>query len=1379
MSDFEDDIVDSDDDLGTITFQGVARNIDHDESRPFDLADVPSSVEAEDALPQSEVLESLFLQQEGPQRAGRTWEQTKVQPINLSTLARNFKKDDKATAINLLHRRSVLRLDDDLYYSSDDEMLAWDGSKHFLDFCLVVGGQPGLHALLPNKVIDHTFSLALNLCLPTRLFRPKFGKLGFDPTGCMMALGTAPSSELWLAFCPRENLEDADVANEAPLLSDKQHGDTRLSSSHFRMAVMFLAHALSKNPDMPIYCMEDQRCVEHIKQCIRQSGLQCAALATVATAAGWNQSDKTTISSYPFGFASRVHDGGIQQTSWDLRLDDLVALHNTIVSDWDEWVAAAPRSWKEDGWLLSRMPVAITCRYGQNQPIANLNARANTEEGKIWNTERSYTNIRYVSIAIATDIKCVRVKRWTEVPNQDIIDEHGVIYDSPDKNIREEVDLNHLPHRDPVTRRENNVYDEDGRRIPRLHGKTRTNAKPCGLLINLETISDLFTSYIPAYEDMTIDADAFQGEEISAPSVSVFPQAFLRTMGHIQCDAVLPHFAPFISDIRRSTTRRPRTVNLDDDEPIPDEYDLFGERLDDDQHRIPPVLIPSACQFYNEISHRIRPSAALHEVQQGRITSALAGAYGNAATKITHDARMRECKMSLPHQKYDNKISLDDVPRDLRLENIYIIQCESLRPEKRNGMSIYKDIIVPLARAWSHPNIFQALRPHICVFASHIYQWTAFGITSLLERLWAYQLPIIEAGNKPRHEAVELCSVLERTLAYAHTGNARVLATRLMRPLWLVQSLLEQGLPTFAPSIRTTTAINNPIAISASDWPTSDNLNVPAIASKRSQVLTYGSDHFEAYKAGFHIELSINKLSPHIFLQYTTEERHCIVIALVALRSYVADVKALVATAVKKECSSNGTDVDDIGPSRDKDRLKSLQKWLACEHPLGYKDKAYEHLLRCVVVDPNNYSDGLPNASKDKLSVQDFAVRISQMTRIDNPISVAAPLIFTAPSTAVFRTAYSRMLKYAPANSPASADKCIQRAYIIAANHLQIQHVPWHVPHTSTRGRQSRKAVHNSWVNLGKSFVGDQSATAGRSNPRPIDMAAEAAKIAQASDARAPWAVESITLQSLPDFFARDSLPDEFGLHNIDCAGDPLLVEIYEWAFANFNRDKPMHKIALLAGIYISHALPDIFWDPKDKPLYTKMLSEQASTAAVRVLPWKPNKSSRKGCSWRPTFISMVPAYIISVYERASPLRDYFKDKKAFPTQWNSKNSAKGIGSLNLVRMGLAKARSGRIFKGGAPLADWVLLTNEEVAAKHQELMGHLQDRQYGPFKIAVAFFGLEKAVEIGVTTGTYTTHPAMSAIASTKKKRMMPEPDSDDEVEIIEHEQQYKRHRY
>ncbi|KAG1878524.1 hypothetical protein C8R48DRAFT_768091 [Suillus tomentosus] len=277
-----------------------------------------------------------------------------------------------------------------------------------------------------------------------------------------------------------------------------------------------------------------------------------------------------------------------------------------------------------------------------------------------------------------------------------------------------------------------------------------------------------------------MDQDAYAGEQDSLPSVSVFPQAFLHTMGHIQYNAILPHFASFISDIRHATSHRPHTINLDDDQPLPDEYNLFGDAVDG-INGVPPVVIPSAYQFYNEISHRIRPSTALHDVQQGCITSALAGTYGNATTKITRNAR------------------------------------------------------------------------------------------------------------------------------------------------------------------------------------------------------------------------------------YSIQECHCIVIALVALHSYIADVKTLVATAIKKECLSNGKDMDldHPGPGRDKEWLKSLQKWLACKHPhpLGYKDKAYKHLLHCIMADPNNFLDSLFNPSKEKLSIQDLTTYICTMTHIELPSSFAAPLILMASSTTVIHIA--------------------------------------------------------------------------------------------------------------------------------------------------------------------------------------------------------------------------------------------------------------------------------------------------------------------------------------------------------------------------------------
>ncbi|KAG1828591.1 hypothetical protein DFJ58DRAFT_737720 [Suillus subalutaceus] len=80
----------------------------------------------------------------------------------------------------------------DLKLHSDDPNLLWKGSKHFLDFILIVSANIGLHAL-PKTLADHNYSLTFNLRLQSRQFHPKFGKLSFDPTGSMMAIGEGQS----------------------------------------------------------------------------------------------------------------------------------------------------------------------------------------------------------------------------------------------------------------------------------------------------------------------------------------------------------------------------------------------------------------------------------------------------------------------------------------------------------------------------------------------------------------------------------------------------------------------------------------------------------------------------------------------------------------------------------------------------------------------------------------------------------------------------------------------------------------------------------------------------------------------------------------------------------------------------------------------------------------------------------------------------------------------------------------------------------------------------------------------------------------------------------------------------------------------------------
>ncbi|KAG1853395.1 hypothetical protein F4604DRAFT_1933291 [Suillus subluteus] len=1308
-----------------------------DEASPFNLDEVPLAVESEDPLQQREVFDSIFLAREGQDSTGPTWEQTPICNMSLSSFERLFRRKDKASAASSLLRRTNLRIDPQFTFASDDGRLLWDASRHFLDFVLVVSGAIGLDAFLPNTISDHTFTVTLDFRLQTKQFKPKFGKLGFDPTGSMMAIGNGGACELWLAFCPLVNVEDISVADEAPLLNEKKHGDTRLSSRHFRMAVMFIAYALGKIPNMHIHLMHTYGTDEDFSL--------------------WKIKDVTNIYATP---------------TLTLRLDDLKLLHRNIVSNWDAWVQEAPPSWKVDGWLQSHVPLSVACRYGQNQPIASSNPNARSVEERNWQVEREYSNIRYLSMAIATDLTCKPVRSWEEISNEEILESHNIIYDSPDPTFRQPVNLDDLPLRDLQTQRENNIYDEEGRRIPRFHGICSRNTKPCGVLINLETITELFSTFIPDDDDMALDPDIILDDDVRTPTVNVYPQAFLRKYGHIQCNTVLPHFAPFMSKIRNSVSRSSLNQN----------HDLFdGQPADDDDADefdrlpnvpLPTVLFASGSQFYNEISHRTRPSADLHDVQQGRITSALSGAYSRGHGQTTHRIVTRECSLNLPHQRYDNKIKVNDVPRALRLENVYIVQLDSLKRHKRNGA----DVVVPLASSWSHPTIFQALRPHLFVLTSdafpQIYQWTTYPITSLLERIWDHFYPLIQKGVKPAPQVIELCSVLERALAYAHTGNTRVIATSLMRPLWLVQSLLEHGLPTFSPSVRFAAAPSIPVAISPADWPTLTSMKVPAIASKRSQILTYGNDHFEAYKAEFHIQLSVNQLSSNAFLGYPSNLRHAIIIALVALQAYIADVKTLVTKAVTVACSDMEAEDGGDGELHAAVRRKGLRKWLATTNPLGYADKGYEYLVSCVHSKSMDHHEGLPNPTNVKLSVHEFARLICNMSREINPAPVAAPLISGGCSMPVFRVALAHMRKYAPNDSPTHAEKFLHDAFIVAANHLHINNVPWHRP-AGPRGRRSRKPVFDSWVNLGKAL--DLQAIK-RNHTQAGNAAAEASQRAQAADSRAAWSADTITLQSLPDYVLRSRLPDEFSLESIDLADsassgekEPTPREIYEWVFTNFDIRKPLHQIALIAGIYLSRIIPDIFWATSDRPKAYTVTDPVALTNAIRALPWKPNASGRKGCKLPQQFIAMVPSYILAVYDETSPLRKYSDTRtlKNFPKSWNSKNSAKGIGPLLLVRLGLLRAVSGRIWKGGPPFQEWKLLSAEAVAAKHREIRACLADRQYGPFRLAVMFFGVEKAVSLGRTSQTYTINPAIASI-KTNKRELKDDSDSD-EVEIIE----------
>lgn len=177
---------------------------------------------------------------------------------------------------------------------------------------------------------------------------------------------------------------------------------------------------------------------------------------------------------------------------------------------------------------------------------------------------------------------------------------------------------------------------------------------------------------------------------------------------------------------------------------------------------------------------------------------------------------------------------------------------------------LLRNAIVPLTRMWAHPQVLEQVKEHVIVFkpdVSHthrsniqhlnppiqilpsIVEWTTFGLCSMLRRIWStFHDSLVESIPVP-HYWVELVASLERTLNYAHTGNAKVLTRGLMDPLWLSQSLVYDGFPCLSTIIGRD--VLGGLQIRELDWPTTLAKLVPQMASKRSMTFNFSEDELK------------------------------------------------------------------------------------------------------------------------------------------------------------------------------------------------------------------------------------------------------------------------------------------------------------------------------------------------------------------------------------------------------------------------------------------------------------------------------------------------------------------------------------------------------
>jgi len=211
---------------------------------PFDVTLLPEKLHVHDAADQNLALQAALF---APQSDAHNTENFANQPRMSKPLGffkRLYDQEQEHIAINMLSKRVEINLcDSDMRVSPQSPDIAWNPDATFMDLRICVGNGPGLGAVLPNQSVNHNFELRLNLNQAYRTFSPKFAKLGFDPTGCMLLIGRSPASEdVWLALAPKVSLRTA--CEDVP--AGTCAGSTQMSKRHHRMTVMFIAQMLKR-----------------------------------------------------------------------------------------------------------------------------------------------------------------------------------------------------------------------------------------------------------------------------------------------------------------------------------------------------------------------------------------------------------------------------------------------------------------------------------------------------------------------------------------------------------------------------------------------------------------------------------------------------------------------------------------------------------------------------------------------------------------------------------------------------------------------------------------------------------------------------------------------------------------------------------------------------------------------------------------------------------------------------------------------------------------------------------------------------------------------------------------------------------------------------
>ncbi|KAH9022649.1 hypothetical protein EDB85DRAFT_1895171 [Lactarius pseudohatsudake] len=1243
---------------------------------PTDIAQFPDTLAADpdEQLEQSEVLNQIIGTTLQDPSLIDEFDNKRVYTLKLSHLERMYQGEGNSI-LNLLSDRHTIQIDERYRIRPESGTMKMNTSKTMIDYHLTVGSCIGFAPLLPNIAANsRRFSFDMDLKKPYRDFK-------------------AMNEDIFLAMAPNGFLS-CQIPPSGPGFST---GPPLMSRRHYRQTTMMLAHFLGKIPERSYINIAD----------VYEQDLE-------SEQPNWDQ-------------ITNVFD----ENTVRLNFEDVKTLDRLIGTGYNAWVDDAPPAWKADGFLQNNSPIVVTSRYGQNTAVVVPGNEQ--EEAATWDSERDYSKIAYLTFALATSIECTEVQSWD-------LTQTGVLKDNNPRGIFEDtkctqrVDLDTFPllneHQQEIP-----VYNFQGKRIRRREPSKDAPEPQCGVLVDLENIQALFNpgdqSHIPDDDDF-LDSGL---QESPFVNVYAYPLGFLRVAGNIQATGVPHCFYPVVAEVNLSVREDSNESSSESDSD--DDFPEAPRR----RHLPPtPAVKPVAAQFYNYIAHRIAPRAGRMDSQQGSVTAALSGAFAQTPKdKRAASRKQAYCDQALPSTRFHKRISRPECPKCCRAEFVYSVDVRSLKPAARSGKLIFDKIIRPLARSWKRRDVRDVIKDFLVVFKPNVFpalfNWVTKPFDLLIEYIYKQEIRNIhnDSDLTPCPMRLEFLAALERLLCYCHTGNTAVLATSLMHPLGLSKGVLKDGFPMLLqlfsqPSIQW--AVKFGLIVDPRRWPLQAKNGHPAIASKRAQILTYSMNHFLAYQAKFRISHTISVDPPSIYPGISSPNiTRAARIVEIALMAFLDDTKQLVTDGVRGDIALRVSQAQSQNELQTetaygKKRERFLKKWLCLERPLSYGQndicETYESLIQAVVSDPRDIANGLPNWEAHGMTRSNFVALLLKMASPSSPrTQVQAPILLNGSFLPILKEAHRCLIVLSQEDDMAAQNSFFSKLFLYGIKHLRICFVPSYRPREGGRGAPNRKAMFNSWAQLG--CMDTQSV---QPIPQSLSLpsssqhdAALALSNALANDCTAEWFAGTImSLGNLHRFLHKTTLPEDFPTPTP--TNEEYVDSTYPWVKDVYDGTKPLHHLALIVSIVASSFLPRLFM-PTTKNLKARFVSANTQLKVRHVyndIDWVAR--SKKGMTDKRLFVAMITTSIIALYEPDSPLRQHMSgsSKGGLGKAWTDKHTVKGLSYSTLLHLGMFWGKGTGAFEKG------------EVDELYRSLKKKLGEKPFGPFDALSLLIGDKNA---------------------------------------------------